>query len=258
MNIKLWFTFFIGFTCAICVGQNPNPNPALNVIILDEMVNERLPGVSTLIVKDGEIVWIESFGNANLAQADLVDDSTIFLLASISKVFTATAAFQLMEDGQLNLDRDINQYLPFSVEVPGYESDSITMRHLLTHTSGIEDNGPVQDTYYSTGDPTISLADVCQRYFATNGSDYDASGNFFNRAPGTGYDYSNMAIALAGFVLESLSGIDFNQYCKQTIFNPLCMNNTSWYLSGLDVAKSRLIVRELWQIKIVLDRKSVV
>lgn len=218
------------------IAQNPNPNSDLDDFILEEMEFENAPGMSTLIVKNGEIVWVESYGWADVESSIPVEDSTVFMLASVSKVFTGTALMILHENGQIDLDRDINTYLPFSIEVPNFESDSITARMLMTHTASIADNDPVMDTYYSNGDPTIPLAELIERYFTTSGNDYNASANFLNNAPGTVHSYSNMGTALAGYVAEAASGMDFSEFCNQHIFNTICMENTSWYLADFDTA----------------------
>lgn len=215
-------------------GQNPNPNSALDAYIQGEMTNERFPGVATVIVKNGEIVWLETYGFADVANNIPVEDTTVFLLASLSKVFTGTAVMQLYENGQIDLDEDINRYLPWTIDVPGHESDSITFRQLMTHTASVEDNGPVMDTYYDYPDPSITLADCMQRYFSTAGSDYDAVGNFFTNAPGTLFSYSNMGTALDGYLVEAVSGTGFDQFCKDNIFDPLCMNKTAWFMADFD------------------------
>ncbi len=216
--------------------QNPNPNSDVDDYILDEMDAENAPGMATLIVKGGEIVWVESYGWADVQNSVAVQDSTVFLLASVSKVFTGTALMLLHESGQIDLDADINNYLPFTIDVPNFVGDSITPRMLMTHTASIADNETVMDTYYSTGDPTIALADVIERYFSTTGSDYNATANFLNNAPGTTYEYSNIGTALAGYVVEAASGMDFSAFCNQHIFNAICMENTAWYYADFDSA----------------------
>jgi CubicO group peptidase (beta-lactamase class C family) len=231
MKKLLLLTLCIPF---VMQAQNPNPSTTLDAYITGEMSTEKIPGMSTLIVKDGEIVWMESYGFADVANNISVTDSTVFLMASVSKVFTGTALMQLYENGQINLDEDINNYLPFSIDIPNFTADSITFRMLMTHTSSIKDNGPVMDTYYSVGDPTITLADCMERYFSTSGSDYNATANFHNNAPNTTYDYSNMGTALAGYLVEVISGIPFSEFCNNNIFDEICMTNTSWYLADFD------------------------
>lgn len=213
------------------IAQNPNPSPTIDATVATVMSTNHIPGISTVVVKGGEIVWIESYGYANTDLETPYTDTTSLLIASISKTFTGIAMMQLYEDELIQLDDNINDYLPFEVKIPNYASNPITFRMLLTHTSSIKD-GDAMDNYYNlSGDPTISLADCMQRYFSTTGADYNATDNFSNKQPGTYYKYSNMAVALEGYLVELISGMSFNQYCIENIFNPLCMDNTHWYLS---------------------------
>lgn len=244
--MKTLLILFIATFISLCgASQNPNPNAALSNYIVNEMSNENIPGAATLIVKNGSIVWLESFGMADISANTAVADNTIFLLASISKLFTGTALMTLADDGIINLDDPINNFLPFSIEIPGHTSTDITYRMLMTHTASIEDNGSVMNGYYSIGDPTISLPTVIQQYFDPNGSDYSAAGNFHNKQPGTFYDYSNMGTALVGYMVEVVSGMPFDQYCDLHIFDTLCMDDSSWYLAGLDT--NRVAVPYSWQ-----------
>ncbi|MDH4473952.1 MAG: serine hydrolase [Fluviicola sp.] len=212
-------------------AQNPNPSSTIDAEISNIMNLNNLPGVSTVVVKDGEIVWVESYGFANTDLSTLLTDTTSLMLASVSKVFTGVALLQLVEDGLIALDDPINDHLPFSVTVPGYENTPITFKMLLTHTASILDSD-VMDNYYNySGDPSITLADCVQRYLSTSGADYDALQNFLPNQPGTVYEYSNMGTALEGYLVEIISGMPFNVYCEQHIFDQLCMNNTHWFLS---------------------------
>ena len=147
------------------------------------MILENTPGLSTVIVKGGEIVWLNHYGLADVGLGKPVTDSTVFLLASISKLFTSTAVVQLMETGQLQLDDPISGFLPFPVQHPLFPDSSITFRMLLTHTSGIQDNWTAMDGYYSTGDPDMPLEEVIQRYFDPTGVDYDPNANFLAAPP---------------------------------------------------------------------------
>lgn len=226
-------------------SQNPNPSPTLNNFILNEMSLENIPGASTLIIKNGQIVWRESFGMADIDNNKPVTENTIFMLASISKLFAGTALMTLADNGTIDLDDSINDYLPFSIQVPGFTETDITFRMLMTHTASIEDNETFMDNYYSTGDPTISLATVIQQYFDINGSDYSATGNFHAQQAGTFYDYSNIGTALAGYMVEAVTGISFDEYCQTHIFDLLDMDNSSWFLNGLDINK--VAVPYAWQ-----------
>lgn len=212
---------------------NPNPSASLDAYILNEMNLEKFPGVSTIIVKNGKIVWLESYGFADVDNSVPVEDTTVFLLASMSKLFTGTAAMQLYESGLSALDVDINAFIPWPIEIPGFENDSITIRQLMTHTSSIED-GPAMDLYYDYPDPSISLEECIERYLTFGGTDYNAITNFYNNSPGTVYNYSNMGTALSGYITQSIIGVPFDDYCDNNIFDPLCMEKTAWHFSDFD------------------------
>lgn len=218
-------------------AQNPNPSATLDAFILSEMQAEKIPGMTTIIVKNGEVVWRKAYGIADVPNNVPTTDSTIFLLASVSKLFTGTALMQLATNGQIDFDADINLHLPFAVRNPNHPNTPITARMLMTHTSSIIDNDNVMDNYYSIGDPTMTLAEVIERYFSITGADYSAENNFMTSTPGQAYEYSNIASALAGYLVERVTQMPFNEYCQQHIFSRLCMNSTSWFLAGLDLSQ---------------------
>ena len=107
--------------------------------IYNFMEKENIPSISASIVKNGEIVWMKSYGYADINNQIEADNNTVYMLASCSKTITATALMQLYEQDLFQLDEPINNYLPFSVFNPNYETE-ITFRMLLTHTSSIKDN----------------------------------------------------------------------------------------------------------------------
>jgi CubicO group peptidase (beta-lactamase class C family) len=152
---------------------------------------------------------------------------------------TCAGIMVLVQDGALDLDTDINKYLPFEVHIPKTPNVPITMRMLLTHTSAIRDRDNVWGTPWSTpslyfhGDSPISLGSFCRSYFAPDGSRYERNGNFYERAPGTRYAYSNLAVALAGFVAESVSGTDFDAWCRRRILRPLGMTDSGYRLADI-------------------------
>jgi len=120
--VKL-FLFIIAlstFSTSVLSQINPNPNATVDAFIQNEMNIQHFPGVSAVIVKDNKIVWINSYGYADVANAIPVQDTTVFLLASVSKVFTGTATMQLYENNIIGLDDDVNQYLPWQLQIPGF------------------------------------------------------------------------------------------------------------------------------------------
>lgn len=106
----------------------------------------------------------------------------------------------------------------------------------MTHTSSIIDDFATMEAYYDFPDPTIGLGECLERYLTPEGLDYDPDDNFLPLAPGTEFDYSNMASALNGYVVEQASGVDFDSYCNTHLFEPMCMENTAWFFADLDSA----------------------
>ena len=201
--------------------------------LTEEMSEQHIPAASILIFKGETVLYEKYLGYSNLEENTILADDHLFLIASISKVVTATALLQLYENGAFRLDDAINDYLPFSVHVPGH-TEEITFRMLLTHTSGIGDNDPIMDQqYYYNQDPPISLSFFMENYLKVGGTFYDANSNFYDFEPGTEYEYSNIGSALIGVLVENISGQEFNVYCKTNIFNPLGMRNTSWRLDEI-------------------------
>ena len=196
------------------------------------MQTHLIPGLSISIVKDENIVWERHLGYANINDNIFVDENTMFILSSISKTVTATALMQLFEDEQFALNDDIDNYLPFNVNHPDYPLAPITVKMLLSHSSGIQDNWGVM-TYYD-GDPQLELSYYLNQYFTPGGEFYDSNLNFTNSMPGTNYRYTNNGAALIGLLVEQISGQPFNEYCNEKIFEPLLMDNAFWFLSEID------------------------
>ena len=131
----------------------------LDSLITNIMEINHIPGTQVLIVKHDEIIWSKNYGYANVEQSKPVEDSTLFIIASISKPFISTAIMQLWEDGLLNLDDNINDYLlpDFQVINPTHPNDTITVSMLMTHTSSINDNWDILWPLKNCGDSPISL-----------------------------------------------------------------------------------------------------
>jgi CubicO group peptidase (beta-lactamase class C family) len=155
----------------------------------------------------------------------------------VSKTVTANAAMMLYDEGRFGLDDNIDDYLPFSVENPNCAGTPITFRQLLTHTSSILDNIPIYEASYTIGDSPIALGDFVRGYVEPGGAYYDADENFADECPGTIDDYSNVAIGLLGYLVEQIAGQPFDQFCRDRIFAPLGMTDTSFRLADLDEAK---------------------
>jgi CubicO group peptidase (beta-lactamase class C family) len=166
-------------------------------------------------------------------------------IASISKTFTGVSLMRAIEDKKVSLDEDINQYLPFKVINPFRPNEKITLRNLATHTSGITDRSPIYEgVYHYGGDSPEPLGEFLKHYFEPNGKYYSRD-NFLNVKPGSNREYSNIAAALAGYIVEIRTGEKLNKYSKRHIFEPLKMQDTGWFLTEVKLANhSKLYHRQ--------------
>jgi CubicO group peptidase (beta-lactamase class C family) len=214
----------------------------INDFMLERMRTDHVPGLSAVLVARDKIIWEKAYGWADVDQKILMTVDTVQNIGSISKTITATAVMQLWEKRRFGLDDDVGRYLPFKVRNPRFPDDPITFRQLLTHKSSIKD-GPAYGQSYACGDPQISLKDWIRGYLTPGGRYYSRDDNFFDWKPGTTdipkgtSDYSNVGFGLLGYLVETISGMDFDQYCKIHIFTPLGMKETGWKLADIDAHK---------------------
>jgi CubicO group peptidase (beta-lactamase class C family) len=207
---------------------------SLDSFFVAYMATYHYPGLAACIIKNNRVAWQGYYGFANLARTIPITDSTIFMIASISKTFTCTALMQLYEAGRFQLDDSVNRYLPFPVRNPNHPSIPITFRMLLTHTSSIQDNWNAMTTV--GGDYPMPLGTYLQKYLAPGGQYYSPGLSFYSYAPGTTWNYSNIGTSLCAYLVETISGIPFEQYCRDSIFVPLQMTSTAWFLSDLNTS----------------------
>jgi CubicO group peptidase (beta-lactamase class C family) len=216
----------------------------LHAFVRRKMHEAIAPSMAVAVVRGGEVVWSTATGWADRERGIRATPQTVYMLASVSKTVTCAGIMALVEDGLLDLDADINDYLPFEVHIPKAPGAPVTMRMLLTHTSSIRDRYRVWGTPYSDhtlyfhGDSPIALGDFMRSYYVPGEPEYRADANFYERRPGTDYAYSNLAVALAGYVAEVVSGTDFNHLCRQRVFEPLGMTDTGFRLA--DITTSNL------------------
>ena len=173
-----------------------------------------IPGAVVVVVKDGQILAQKGYGYADVDKRTPVDPATtLFRPGSVSKLVTWTAVMQLVEQGKLDLDADINKYLDF--KVPGRDGKAITMRHIMTHTTGMEEI--VRGLITSDTKDALALDAYLKRWVPTR---------IF--APGETPAYSNYATTLAGYIVQRVSGQPFDDYVDQHIFAPLDMKHSSF------------------------------
>ncbi len=177
---------------------------------------QHMPGFAYGVVLDGELVYSGSFGFANLDEKIPADTRSLFRIASMSKSFTALAILQLRDAGKLRLDDAASKYLPEMRTLTYLTTDApeITIRHLMTHSAGFPEDNPWGDR---------QLADADEELMALI-----ANGVSFSNVPGGEYEYSNLGFALLGQIVQVVSGMDFQDYTAEHIFQPLGMSSTVW------------------------------
>lgn len=201
---------------------------AFGHFVTELMADAGVPGVSVAAVDKGRILGGWGFGLADLAARRPMTADTVINIASVTKTMTCVAVLQLLEQGRLQLDDDVNRFLPFSVRNPGFPDTPITLRQLLVHTGTIDD-GPSYGDSYACGDPTVGMESWLHAYLVPGGRLFAVT-NFHAWAPGAKATYSNIGYAILGLVVERISGLPFTRYCEERIFAPLRMTRSSFYL----------------------------
>ena len=173
-----------------------------------------IAGATLAVVKDGQIVFAQGYGYADLkTRKPVVADQTLFRPGSVSKLFTWTSVMQLVEQGKLDLDKDVNTYLDF--KIPEAFGQPITLRNIMTHTAGFEES--VSELFLQKADQQYPIGQYLQKHMP-------------NRIfpPGKVVAYSNYATTMAGYIVQRVSGEEFTAYVANHIFKPLKMNNSTF------------------------------
>jgi CubicO group peptidase (beta-lactamase class C family) len=210
---------------------------SLDSFITATMSEYHIPGLSACILKDGDLIWNHAYGYADIERNIPVTDSTLFILASISKTITGTALMQLYERGLFDLDDNVNNYLPPDLQVinPYYPDNPITFKMILSHVSSINDNWTILPSLYVSGDSPIPLYDFLKGYLVPGGA-YYTNTSYSAYPPASTFNYSSVAVVLCAYLVEALTDTVFEDYCQKHIFSPLSMNETSWFLANLDTS----------------------
>ncbi|UNK50355.1 beta-lactamase family protein [Lysobacter sp. S4-A87] len=182
-----------------------------------------VPSASVLVLRDGEAIVRRSYGLADLGSGTAADPTTNYRLASVSKQFTATSILLLAQDGRLRLDDPVRRWLPTLPDA----ADAVTVRHLLTHTSGLIDYEDVMDP---DSQVQVHDADVL-RLLETQYRTYFV--------PGSDYRYSNSGYALLALIVERASGQRYARFLHERIFQPLGMTATVAYEAGVSEVARR-------------------
>lgn len=216
---------FLFFTRVIAIGQN-------SITLIDSLISTRAAAYelsgNILVAEKGKVLYQRSIGPANTVANRLINQQAAFQLASVSKLFTSVAILQLKEKGKLKLDDKVKQY------VPELTNNAITIRQLLTHTSGLADYQVLEKPYSQDTAKVFVNRDIPA---AINNDP-----NAFRSAPGERWSYSNPGYNLLALVVEKLSKLPFQDYIKQKIFIPAGMAHTYIATPLIDVPDSNRTV----------------
>lgn len=166
------------------------------------------------VVKDGQVLFEKGYGFADFDKRTPIDPkSTLFRWGSVSKLFTWTAVMQLVEQGKIDLDADVNQYLDF--KVAAREGKPVTMRNIMTHTAGFEER--LKGITWDGADGDLPLDRYLKEYIPAR-----------IYAPGGTPAYSNFAAAMAGYIVARVSGVAFDDYVEKHLLEPLQMSSSTF------------------------------
>ncbi len=184
---------------------------------------ERLqpPGAVLGLIVDGELVWVKAAGVRQKSPDAPVTPDTVFRIASMTKSFTAMAILKLRDDGKLSLDDPASKYVPelANLPYPTTDSQTITIRDLLTHSEGFPEDNP-------WGDRQLAQTDATMRNWLRSGIPFSTS-------PGTAFEYSNYGFALLGQIVQKASGRPYADYVRDNVLRPLGMNATTFEMTAV-------------------------
>ncbi|CAF4594395.1 unnamed protein product [Rotaria sp. Silwood1] len=244
MLLYLLFTFFVTITTHQC--------PPSRILIENQLKNVHIPGLAAIVVNSSNILYEEGFGYHSPIsnQYPINPSKSIFVLASLSKTFIALATMQLVEKGQLNLNVDINQYLKFSMRIshPLFPYSIITMRHILSHSSGLGSNYEEEFHHGMSGDDFLktNLTDVILRYLLNKAS-------WLSEPPGNVTYYTNVGAAWGALIIERISNLSFENYVRYKILDPLNISNTeaSYRMSTFAMRKTDLVEHYVYNVSLL-------
>ncbi len=222
---------FLGLTASALIARQAQAMPKtswhrdFDTLAGNGLATTSTPGMSVAIVRGGRTVFSQGYGYADVEAARRVTADTVFQIASVSKTVTATAMMMLWQDGRFKPDDPVAPLLDFPLVHPKFPDVPVTFRHLFTHTSGISDE--VYGDLDFAGKTPPSLRDFLAGYLAPGGRWYSADKCWSDAKPGTAWSYSNVAVALLGYLAERVSPDPLDVITQKRIFAPLGMQQHS-------------------------------
>lgn len=218
----------------IAAGSEPRADTPTTRRLEELYSQSSFPGFAVAVTSPDRTVYAAGFGWADRDGRIPFTEQTILNIGSVSKTFIGVALLQAVERDQVDLDADIDTYLPFSVRNPRFPDLPITLRQLATHTSGIEDREAIYEKAYTRGKKaSMELGEYLRRYLDPDGEWFSKKG-FGKEPPGKRYTYSNIGAALAAHVLEQVTGSRFDELTRKNILQPLGMADSGWSYAAID------------------------
>ena len=198
------------------------------------------PSLSTCIIKNNSIAWAKSYGYSDVYKLKKSTNETIYMTSSVTKPITATAILQLYERGLIDLDDDVNDYMPFNFRNPNFPDKNITFRILLSHRAGIYDycifDMKGLSYLYSSFPNYNELGNWIKQTLTPTGKYYKSS-YWLEIEPGEQAYYSNLGYLVLGYLLGKITNSTFQDYVEDNIFKPLEMNNSCFHTYDVDQSK---------------------
>jgi len=207
--------------------------PEIERLFKSFVERQQMPGAVVGVIIDGELAFVKVNGVREKTNDAPVTAETVFRIASMTKSFTAMAILKLRDEGKLSLEDPVSKYIPELKDLPYPTSDSQTLniRHLLTHSEGFPEDNP-------WGDRQLAQSDQTMRNWMRNGIPFSTS-------PGTAFEYSNYGFAILGQIIAKASGRPYADYVRDNILRPLGMNASTFEMSA--VPKDQIALGYRWE-----------
>ena len=215
-----------------------------------------IKGFGVAIVNQDTTLYLQGFGQSHINKKKPYTKGSLQNIASVSKTLIGIALLKAQELGKLELDDPIAKYLPFEVSNPFYSSQAITIRHLATHTSSIQDGetyntksyvlqgakakdstpSPPYVDDFNAPDKMTDLGTFLENFLSPEGAWYSKT-HFLDKTPGERFEYSNVGATLAAYIVERATGTDYREFTKDHILEPLQMSATGWSTKAIDTTR---------------------
>lgn len=221
----------------------------------DHMRDGCFPGLSVSVVDGDREIMRAAWGYADLETLEPATTDTPFMAASVSKAVDGLALVAARDDGLLDFDDRVSDLVGFAVKNRriGGDAPPIRIRHLATHTSGIQDNWEILADTYVEGDSDVPLGAFLRSYLSPGGEHFDRSGNYFAWPPGREWMYSNVGTALAAYAVEVQAQQPYHAYCEARLFEPLGLTSTGWFLADFPdpalIARPHQATEDGWRVR---------